>query len=160
MIVVSNTSPLISLYKVSCLDILKSLFGEIRIPKAVYDEIDVSKKDGKQIRKIINCDKWIKIEQVYKIEKFRSCIDKGEAEVLMLAKEIKADIVIIDNKEPREFAREYIPNTKIIGTIGIIIEAYRKGLIENPINKILELKEIGFYISEEMIRKIEYTIKR
>ncbi|PMP90473.1 MAG: hypothetical protein C0170_06565, partial [Hydrogenobaculum sp.] len=64
------------------------------------------------------------------------------------------------NKEPREFAREYIPNTKIIGTIGIIIEAYRKGLIENPINKILELKEIGFYISEEMIRKIEYSIKR
>ena len=46
MIVVSNTTPILSLFKIDKLDILKALFGEIIVPEAVYNEIAVI-GDGK-----------------------------------------------------------------------------------------------------------------
>ncbi len=39
MIVVSDTTPIISLLKIDCLDLLNMLFGEILIPKIVYEEL-------------------------------------------------------------------------------------------------------------------------
>ena len=39
MIVVSDTTPLISLLKTGRLDTLEKLFGEVRIPDAVFEEL-------------------------------------------------------------------------------------------------------------------------
>ena len=39
MIVVSDTTPIISLLKISRLDLLEKLFGEVLIPNAVYEEL-------------------------------------------------------------------------------------------------------------------------
>jgi len=41
--VVSNTTPIISLLKIVKLDILKTLFSEIYIPRAVFEEIEAGK---------------------------------------------------------------------------------------------------------------------
>mgnify|MGYP007123077859 FL=1 len=38
MIVVSDTTPLISLLKMERLDLLEKLFGQVLIPQAVFDE--------------------------------------------------------------------------------------------------------------------------
>ncbi len=69
-----------------------------------------------------------------------------------MAKEIKADLLILDNREPRIFAKHL--GFKVIGTIGILILAYEKGFLEEPVEKILELREKGFYISERLLREI------
>lgn len=39
MIVISDTTPIISLLKVNRLDLLEKLFGEVLIPNAVYEEL-------------------------------------------------------------------------------------------------------------------------
>jgi uncharacterized protein len=39
MMVVSNTSPMISLAAIGQLDLLRSLYGTVIIPQAVYDEL-------------------------------------------------------------------------------------------------------------------------
>ena len=39
MIVVSDTTPLISLMKIGKLDLVNHLFGEVQIPNAVYEEL-------------------------------------------------------------------------------------------------------------------------
>ena len=44
MIVVSDTTPLITLMKAQRLDILHSLFGQIIIPQAVFNELTSSEK--------------------------------------------------------------------------------------------------------------------
>lgn len=46
MIVVSDTTPLITLMKADKLDILHGLFGEVLIPEAVFDELTTNIVDG------------------------------------------------------------------------------------------------------------------
>lgn len=55
MIVVSDTTPLISLMKIGKLDLVNHLFGEVQIPNAVYEElvilhcIEILKTTGRHI---------------------------------------------------------------------------------------------------------------
>ena len=44
MIVVSDTTPLISLLKIEHLDLLKKLFGNVLIPQSVYDELTADER--------------------------------------------------------------------------------------------------------------------
>jgi len=159
--VISNASPLIALSKISELDILRDLFGKIIIPKAVYIEVI---EEGKYKYNITELERFINeyvdiidVENIEEVKNLQKFLDYGEAEVLILAKETDADLLILDNKEPRIYAKNM--GFKIIGTIGIIILAYKNKLLKNPVQKIFELKEKGFYISENLLEEIIKTIK-
>lgn len=54
MIVVSDSTPLITLMKAAQLDILHKLFGEILIPDAVYQEVTTNPGFPEEAEKIIN----------------------------------------------------------------------------------------------------------
>lgn len=60
--VVSNTTPIISLLKLSKLEILKDLYAEILIPEAVYIEIETGKNKAyyQDLKKL----DWIRIEEI------------------------------------------------------------------------------------------------
>ena len=49
MIVVSDTTPLISLLKIERLDLLKKLFGNVLIPQAVYEELTVDERFSMEV---------------------------------------------------------------------------------------------------------------
>ncbi len=95
MIVVSNTTPVISLACVKRLDLLEKLFGGILIAEAVYREIKA--KPGYGYHEIDQ--PWIRVQpihgQIYK-QFLLHQLDPGEAETIILAKEMDADFVIID----------------------------------------------------------------
>ena len=96
MIVVSNSSPLIALAKIGKLYILKELFGEIIIPKAVWDEVVVKGK-GKPGAEEVEKAEWIKVREVrdkLSVEVLKGEIEIGEAEAIILAKELNADLLI------------------------------------------------------------------
>jgi len=154
--VVSNASPLIALSNIKQLKLLEKLFQRIVIPEAVYKEV-VEEGKGKpgaiEVKKAI--DKWIEVKKVRnsdEVKALRALLDYGESEVIVLAQEIKADLLILDNKEPRIFAKHL--GFKLIGTIGILILAYEKGFLKDPLEKIFELREKGFYISDRLLREI------
>jgi predicted nucleic acid-binding protein len=154
--VISNASPLIALSNISQLELLKDLFQKIIIPKSVYQEVVEEGKDkpgAKEVKKATG--KWIEVEEVKNFEEvqtLRAILDYGESEVIVLAQEVKANLLILDNREPRIFAKHL--GFRVIGTIGILILAYEKGFLKNPIEKILELREKGFYISDKLLMEI------
>ncbi len=90
------------------------------------------------------------------VDVLQTVLDEGEAEVITLGQEIKADLLILDNREPRNFARTV--NLKVIGTIGVIRFAWMKGLIKKPIHEINKLLLNGFWIDEKLIEQIKKDI--
>jgi len=93
--VIANSTPIIILSKICELEILKNLYGEIIIPRAVFKE--VTQKNDLAKEKILNSE-WIKILEVRdKSDRkiYQAKLHDGEVEVMILAKEISADLLII-----------------------------------------------------------------
>ena len=150
--VVSNTTPILSLLKIGRLELLKDLYGKVLIPNAVFEEIEKGKlKPYYQNLKEL---KWIEIlEIIDKSQKqYFSDLDAGEAEVLILSKEIKAELVLLDEILGRRFAEKL--GLKITGTIGIILKAKEMGFITKAKDLIAELREKGTWISPKLYEKI------
>ncbi len=149
-----NSSPLIFLAKLGKLDILKELFDEIIIPEAVYNEAVVEGSSHEE-SSIIKNTEWIKVEKVrnYQLVRFlMEFIDYGESEVIVLAIEKNADIVILDDKDARKIARGF--GLKVTGTIGVLMLAKRRGLIKEVKPLIEELIREGFRISNDLLKAI------
>ncbi len=127
MIVVSNATPLISLASIGKVEILQEIFNEIIIPQAVYNEIKYKESYG---YKEVDSD-FIKVMSI-KGEVYRdlllSQLDLGESETIILAKELKADLVIIDENIAYKIAKN--SGLDVIRTLTILLKAKEKGIIK------------------------------
>ena len=115
--VISNTTPIIALSSIGQLELLKKMYKKIYVPQAVYDEIMI-KKDSIAAKEIISNESWIlktTVNDKFTKQILSSSIHMGEAEVIALANEIKADLVILDDYLARQYAEK--ANLKITGTI-------------------------------------------
>ena len=109
--VIVNSTPLIVLSGIGYLDILQKLYGEILIPTAVYQEV-TKVKDSACIQ-MMNGNEWIHVMQIQNdIEKkmYKAKLHAGEVEVMILAQEQKADLVIIDDNAAKKTAKYYDNN--------------------------------------------------
>ena len=128
MIVVSDTTPLISLLKINRLDLLKKLFGDVLIPQAVFDELTDDERfrlEADQIRE----KKFIVVKPVNNPEstnilKRATGLDQGESEAIVLTDELKADLLLMDEAKGRNVSAQM--GLRIIGTIGILMAAYEE----------------------------------
>jgi len=150
--VISNTTPIISLLKLSKLEVLKDLYSTIIIPKAVYEEVQVG--INKPYYKDLNQYHWIQIREVADRNalKFFYDLDAGEAEAIVLAKEVNARLIIIDEKLGRYYAS--LSGLKITGTIGVLIKAKNAGLVKQVKPLLIELTQKEVWISENLINEV------
>lgn len=142
-IIISDTSCLIALSKIEKLDLLKELYQEIIITKDVYNEFGSS------------LPSWIiitEVEDKRKQKEIEQNLDKGEASSITLALEVENAILIIDEIKGRRIAQSF--NIDIVGTIGIILLANKKGLISDVVATVLRLVNKGFRLSDKLINKI------
>jgi predicted nucleic acid-binding protein len=150
--VVSNTTPIISLLKISKIEILKDLYSEIIIPQAVFDEIEEGK--NKAYYQDLSMIKWIRIDKITDSNsiKFFYDLDAGEAEAIVLAKETGAELLIIDEKPGRIYAKQ--AGLKITGIIGVLIKAKKDGFIKQVKPLLIELTKKDVWISDRLIVEV------
>lgn len=148
--IVCDTSCLIALEHLELLDILKSVYGTIIITREVKEEYGKSLPEWIYVYEVNNKEKQSEIE---------SRLDKGEASSIALSLEIYNVQLIIDDHKGRKFAKSLQLN--IIGTIGILVLAYKKGVIQDIKGILHELINSGFRISKDLIQKIidEYGLE-
>ena len=147
--VIVNSTPLIILCNIDRLDLLRLLYKEITIPEAVFRE--VTEKDDSACRALKDSLPWIHIDKIrdYSEKKmYKAKLHDGEVEVMILAQEKKADLVIIDDNAAKKTAK-YLGIT-VTGTIGVLLKAKMKGFICEIGPLLNEMKRSGFYISEEL----------
>ncbi len=132
--VVADSTCLISLERIGALDILPVLFQPIFIPPEVEREFGVPVP-------------WLRLEKPVNTALTASLgllVDKGEAEVIALAKE--RDIrVILDDQQARAIAADL--NLRVIGTLGCILKARQIGELEAVKPLIERLEQAGFFLS-------------
>ncbi|MCL4457485.1 MAG: DUF3368 domain-containing protein [Nitrospirae bacterium] len=134
-IVVVNSSPLIYLSAIKKTNILKKLFHEIIIPEAVKKEIIFGGKNNFAFKEVVG-QTWIitkRIKNRLAKDYLLTDIDAGEAEVIVLAEELKAKTVIMDDRLGRRLAK--LRGLNVIGTLRVLVAAKEKGIITKIITK-------------------------
>ena len=141
--VIVNSTPIIVLCGIGKLDILRRLYGEITIPAAVYREVTAI--EDSVCMQIKNAGSWIHVECVHdNTEKkmYKAKLHAGEVEVMILAQEQMADLVIIDDNAAKKTAK-YLGLT-VTGTLGILLKAKSQGIVQRVDILLAEMKRNGF----------------
>lgn len=124
--------------------------GDIHIPAAVMAEINAKADEAcKRIEQAAHA--WLEVQEVGNREAVQvllADLDLGEAEAIVLAKEINADRVLLDDLDARRFARRVGLST--IGTVGILLSARLRGKIPSLKEEIDRLQTHGFRISKAL----------
>jgi predicted nucleic acid-binding protein len=128
-IVVSDTTAITHLARVGALNLIHQLYLTIYIPEAVHSELTSHGMDipgAKEVKRL----PWIKTQKVKNRERVKfhsSFLDPGESEAIALAEEMHADILIIDEKIGRGYAKSL--GLQITGMAGILLLAKEQKLI-------------------------------
>lgn len=151
MIVVSNTSPLVNLAAVGQLDLLQRLYDTVVIPQSVHDEIVIAGAGQPGAIEVATLD-WIETRQVAGrnlVASLQLELDDGEAEAIALAVELKADLILLDERKGRVIAARL--GLRFIGLLGMLVEAKHRSLISavRPIMNDL-IGKAGFWIGQEL----------
>lgn len=129
MLVVSDTSPVSGLYRIGQLELLHLLYDQVVIPDAVFNELMQLRTFYYDLKEITNSS-WIVIKSAndaVEVERFQKELDLGEAESIVLAKELKADLLLMDEMKGRTIAEK--EGIQIIGLVGILVQAKNEGHI-------------------------------
>lgn len=158
MTIVSNTSPITNLAGIGQLDLLQRLYGTITIPQAVYNEmVGIGRTVPGAIE--VQILPWIETHSVTDLNQvvsLRTILAQGEAEAIVLALELNAEFLIIDEKPGRTIAKQYEIN--IIGVLGVLLEAKRQGLIVTvkPLMDQL-INQVDFWVSRQVYETVLQT---
>lgn len=127
--VVADSTPIIALAGLGQLALLHRLFGEVLVPPAVWAELTRGERRPGGIEDLVAAP-WIKVGELAhpKQADFFSDLDRGEAEVIALAREIGARLVLIDDRLGRRHATRL--GLTLTGTFGVLIAAKKKGYLE------------------------------
>ncbi|MEK7397965.1 MAG: DUF3368 domain-containing protein [Candidatus Poribacteria bacterium] len=154
MKVICDSTVIIGLAKIGKLDLLKQIYGEVYIPEAVFIEVVVEGKEKNGAKETAELE-WVKRKPVKDkriVEILFAELGRGEAEVLVLGKELNADLLIIDDERARTAAIS--ANFQVIGLIGVLLLAKHLNFI-NQIKPFLEeLKNKNFRLSDKLIEKV------
>ena len=141
--VIVNTTPIIALADIGYLNLLKELYGEILIPEAVLSEII-----SEPAHTLVKQSDWIKVKKApiqSQKNSFSTRLHAGEIEVITLAQECSADLLILDDNMAKKTAK-YLGLTGT-GTMGVLLRAKREGHIEKVKPIVDRLIADGLFIS-------------
>jgi len=146
-VIVSNSGPLINLARIGRLDLLWSLYTTLMIPPAVHHEV-VVRGGGQPGSDEVAQAGWITTRSVtdtLAVAGLATMLDQGEAEAIVLAKELSAAELFVDERLGRRIAQTL--GLPIKGTLGIVVRAKHRGLVPSVRGELDNLIRHGMWIS-------------
>lgn len=140
---VSNTSPLIYLHRLGRLGLLPRLFGKIIVPLQVEQELARGQELGRDVPDI-RAQPWAEIRRAAANHDYAE-LGPGESGALDLARALTSAIVILDDGAARAWATRL--GIRCVGTVGILIEAKRRNLLERIAPDLDRLAKLGFRLA-------------
>lgn len=150
---ISNTSPLLYLYRIHALDWLPDLFDEIWTPTAVVHELSEGQRRGYDVPNPTTYS-WLSVvdPQATPSEWLALDLGAGELAAMALALENPTHIVLLDDQLARRTAQA--AGLTVWGTLKVLLEAKAQGLIPKIEPYVLGLSSSGMWLSDEIRRRI------
>jgi len=159
VIVVSDTSPLTNLAAIGQFNLLREIYHDLAIPEAVWAELNAGGL-GWPGRDAVAGASWVtcySVQNRLAVAALLDDLDAGEAEAIVLALELGADLLLLDEVEGRHHAQRL--GLHITGAIGILQVAKHDGLIDCVRPHLDALRGVaGFYISEALYQFVLQTV--
>ena len=132
----------------------------IYIPNEVYEQVVVKGEGKPGSTEVKNSDWFItnEVKNKLAVESLTIELEKGEAEAIILALELNADLVLIDESIARDISKSR--GLEVIGTVGILARAYEKGVIKDLKASLDDLRSKKVWISEKVCNRVLSGIKR
>ena len=123
--IVSDTSPLSYAHQIGLLPVIHALYGDMVIPPMVERELLSAPEQHAGFE-------WWRIRIVppratAQVEELMRELDRGESEAIVLALELNAELLLIDERTGRDVARRM--GIRRTGLLGVLLEAKHCGLI-------------------------------
>ena len=153
-VIVSDASPLINLARVDQFELLTAFYDQIVLPRAVYDEV-VARGQGRDGSQEVKDAAWIEVrvpQDELAMRVLGTELGKGEASAIILAQELEAELLLIDEIRGRRIAQQL--GLKVKGTLGILARARREGRISNLRQVIELLRARGTWVSKELCESV------
>src|SRR5262245_44704534 len=150
---VSNTSPLLYLYRVRALDWLPRLFSEIWTPNAVVYELREGRQRGYDVPNP-NDYAWLQIVEPRSVPSQWLTFDLGPGELaaLALALEHPNRVVLLDDGLARRIAEA--AGLMVWGTLKVLLEAKSQGLTASIKPLVKRLEDAGMWMSDDIRRRV------
>lgn len=156
MLVVADSSPIVALVNIDLFPLLHTLFEEVAIPPAVARELASPLRPAAVRDTVAHPPEWLKVITPQNVEPIPR-IHQGEVQAISLARELAADLLLIDDREGRRAAMSR--NVKTARTIAVLEEAAEKDLIDLE-EAFRRLRRTDFRVSDELIRQVLARHKR
>lgn len=152
MIVVADTSPLRYLILIEHAHVLPALFGEVIIPPAVVAEL-TNERTPQEVRTwLADKPEWLRVQAPRDtLPRLRGEIDDGEREAIALAVELRADALLIDDRNGRRQAEAL--QCPALGTLGVLADAADRGFADLPA-ALDRLRSTNFRADSRLIEEI------
>jgi predicted nucleic acid-binding protein len=149
--VVLNNTPLVALWQLERLGLLHDLFGQVFLPLAVHHEFISTERELRRVA-VASAD-WIEVVPLAQPQQALAYegLGRGEAEVLALAIERSARLVIIDELRGRRYARRL--GLPLTGTLGVLLLAKERGLVDRVAPLVSRLQEAGLYLHPALVAR-------
>jgi predicted nucleic acid-binding protein len=152
MIIVSNTSPINYLILVGQINLLPELFKQIIIPQEVYNELSDPAAPLPVQTWIATPPDWLRIQLVSQAsDPIVDMLDPGERAAILLAQELNANLLLLDDMKARRIATNR--GLAITGILGILDQAAAMNLIDLP-TTIEHLRNTSFWASETLFQRL------
>lgn len=148
--IVSNTGPLIALASINQFNLLQQLFGTLIIPPAVRAEVlDEHTQAALQVAS------WITVKasgDEIAVQLLRESLQAGESEAIVLAKEISAEWLLLDDLGARRRARAI--GLRVVGTVGLLLMAKSAGYVPAVKPLIDQLRSTNFHADPALYEQV------
>ena len=151
MILVADASALIALSVCDGLALLDALFGDVVVPEAVYREVAVAgKPESVRLQSYLQGKvRSVNMQNFVYLDAFA---DAGETAAMLLYKEIAADYLLVDDKRGRKVAK--INQIKTIGSLGVLLQAKRAGLIPAVAPMLNLIERSAVFLNKELLNTV------
>ena len=151
MLIIADSSALISLATCDVLDVLLEVYDDVKVPEAVYMETVAPEKFQSDLLGEFLAGRVVQVDTSHSVIAAGG-LGRGEIEAMALYKQLSADLLLIDDQRARIVAEHN--QIQCIGALGFLLIAKQKGKLNKVAPHIQKLRNSTLYYGDDLLNKV------